>query len=169
MAAEERDEPGVDRARRDHGQLLADDRAHEGAVVVAGRGPGRIAPRLGRPLLVEQAREHRVRGAQVIERGAGGRAGRHVRPATAGIGSPSSALSARSSDTRRHVKLGVSRSVYADASVPRSSCTRSRNAPTSSVSNATTNSWSSRPNEYVVWLSTCGYWRPILMWFCITR
>ena len=40
-----------------------------------------------------------------------------MRPASAGTGSPSSALSARSSDTRMHVKLGVSRSVYADASV----------------------------------------------------
>ena len=73
------------------------------------------------------------------------------------------------SDAAMHVKLGVSRSVKLEASVPRRRCTRSRNAPASSVSKATTNSWSSRPNEYVVWLSTCGYSRPIWMWFCITR
>ena len=37
----------------------------------------------------------------------------------------------------------------------------------SSVSKATTNSWSSRPKEYVVWLSTCGYSRPRVMWPCM--
>ncbi len=37
----------------------------------------------------------------------------------------------------------------------------------SSVSNATTNSWSSRPKEYVVWLSTWGYSRPIVMCPCM--
>ena len=45
------------------------------------------------------------------------------------------------------VKLGVSRTVKREASVVRRRCTRSRNVPTSSVSKATTNSWSSRPNE----------------------
>ena len=79
--------------------------------MVARRGPRRVAPQVGRPVLVEQAGEDRVGGAQVRERGVDGRARRHVRPASAGIGSPSSALSARSSDTRMHVKLGVSRSV----------------------------------------------------------
>ena len=41
--------------------------------------------------------------------------------------------------------------------------------PTSSVSNATTNSWSSSPNEYVVWLSTPGYSRPTWMCPCMIR
>ena len=67
------------------------------------------------------------------------------------------------------VKLGVSRSVKADASVVRRRWTRSRNAPASSVSKATTNSWSSRPKEYVVWLSTVGYSRPTRMWSCMIR
>ena len=46
--------------------------------MVARRGPRRVAPQVGRPVLVEQAGEHRVGGAQVRERGVGGRAGRHV-------------------------------------------------------------------------------------------
>src|SRR5690348_11100807 len=61
--------------------------------------------------------------------------------------SPSSALTVRSSDALMQVKLGVSRRVKADASVVRRRWTRSRNAPASSVSKATTNSWSSSPNE----------------------
>ena len=71
MAAEVLEQPAVDRARGDDRQLLADDRAHEGGVVVARRGPRRVAPQVGRPVLVEQAREHRVGGAQVRERGVG--------------------------------------------------------------------------------------------------
>src|SRR5690242_8250537 len=62
-------------------------------------------------------------------------------------GVPSSALSARSTEQATHVNVGVSRLVKADASVVRSRCTRSRNADGSSVSKATTNSWSSSPNE----------------------
>src|SRR6267154_1848026 len=38
--------------------------------------------------------------------------------------------------------------------------TRSRNSPGLSPSKATTNSWSSRPNEYVVLRRMVGYFRP---------
>src|SRR5690606_24254892 len=47
----------------------------------------------------------------------------------------------------RHVNDGVSRTVYMLASVWRSAMSRSRKRPTWSVSNATTNSWSSSPYE----------------------
>ena len=50
-------------------------------------------------------------------------------------------------DIDTHVNVGVSRLVYSEDSVVRRRWTRSRNEPGSSVSNATTNSWSSRPNE----------------------
>src|SRR6202049_169498 len=55
-----------------------------------------------------------------------------------------------------HVKDGTSRTVCVDASLPRISWTRSRKSATESLSNATTNSWSSRPNEYVVLIFTLG-------------
>src|SRR5688572_19730497 len=45
------------------------------------------------------------------------------------------------------LKMGVSRSVYRLASAWRSSITRSRKSSGLSVSNATTNSWSSNPKE----------------------
>ena len=41
--------------------------------------------------------------------------------------------------------------------------------PGLSVSNATTNSWSSRPNESSRWGPTLGYSRPTLMWSCMIR
>ena len=62
-------------------------------------------------------------------------------------GVPSSALSARSTEHDTQVNVGVSRLVNDDASVVRRRWTRSRNAVGSSVSKATTNSWSSSPNE----------------------
>ena len=62
-------------------------------------------------------------------------------------GVPSSALSARSTEVDTQVNVGVSRFVYADASVVRRRWTRSRKRAGSSASNATTNSWSSSPNE----------------------
>ena len=40
---------------------------------------------------------------------------------------------------------------------------RSRKSPTWSVSNATTNSWSSIPNEYVVLIFTVGKPWPVAM------
>ena len=60
---------------------------------------------------------------------------------------PSSAPSARSTEHEMHVNVGVSRSVYELDSVVRRRCTRSRKSAGLSVSNATTNSWSSSPNE----------------------
>ena len=57
---EARGQPAVDRARRQHRELLAGDRAHERAVVVVavGAAVARIAERADR---VDQRREHRVR------------------------------------------------------------------------------------------------------------
>lgn len=46
-----------------------------------------------------------------------------------------------------HVKIGVSRSVYRLPSVSRRAMTKSRKSSGLSDSNATTHSWSSRPNE----------------------
>ena len=60
-AVEALEQPPVDRARRAHRELLADDRAHERRVDVAAR-----RSRLGDAALVEQPREHRVGGAQVL-------------------------------------------------------------------------------------------------------
>src|SRR3954453_12342972 len=74
------------------------------------------------------------------------RLGAHALAATA-LGTPSSASRALRSESATQVKIGVSSSVYSLDSVGRSSCTRSRNIPGSSPSNATTNSWSSRPKE----------------------
>ena len=65
------------------------------------------------------------------------------------------------SDICTHVKVGVSRKVYDDALLSRSSITRSRNSAGLSPSNATTNSWSSRPYEYVVFRRIEGYFRPM--------
>ena len=59
-------QPREDAARGQHRQLLADDRAHERAVVV-GRGPaavGRVAEH-ARPDPVDDRGHHRVRTAQV--------------------------------------------------------------------------------------------------------
>jgi hypothetical protein len=68
-----------------------------------------------------------------------------------------------------HVKVGVSRLVKRDDSVVRSRWTRSRNEAGSSVSKATTNSWSSRPKEYDVLRSISGYSRPSAMCSCMIR
>ena len=58
-AVEALEQAPVDRARRVHRELLADDRAHERAVVIVGRRPrGRGSARSA--ALVEQPREHRV-------------------------------------------------------------------------------------------------------------
>src|SRR2546427_11169569 len=65
-----------------------------------------------------------------------------------------SKISCNGCDTQ--VNIGVSRKVYLLASVSRSCCTRSRKSLTTSVSNATTNSWSSNPKEYVVFNETDG-------------
>ena len=86
-----------------------------------------------------------------------------------GSGVPSSALSARSTEVDTQVNVGVSRLVYADASVVRRRWTRSRKRDGSSASNATTNSWSSRPNEYDVLRSMSGYSRPTRMCSCMIR
>ena len=67
------------------------------------------------------------------------------------------------------MKVGVSSFVYEEASVVRSRWTRSRNRDGSSVSNATTNSWSSSPNEYDVFRSMSGYSLPTLMCSCMIR
>src|SRR5262245_34823766 len=53
----------------------------------------------------------------------------------------------RSIDICTHVKIGVSRCVYLLLCVSRSFITRSRKSAGDSVSNATTKSWSSSPNE----------------------
>src|SRR5512132_2114969 len=81
---------------------------------------------------------------------------RHYAVVTAVAAVPSSASSVRPSDIATQVKMGVSRSVYELDSVPRSSCTRSRNSPGSSPSKETTNSWSSRPKEYAVLIEISG-------------
>ena len=60
---------------------------------------------------------------------------------------PSSAFSARSTDIATHVNVGVSRLVKSEDSVVRRRWTRSRKTAGSSPSKATTNSWSSSPNE----------------------
>jgi len=48
---------------------------------------------------------------------------------------------------RMQVKIGVSRNVYREPSVSRRAITRSRKSSGLSLSNATTHSWSSNPNE----------------------
>src|ERR1700758_5810728 len=68
-----------------------------------------------------------------------------------------------------HVNVGVSRSVDELDSVVRRRWTRSRKSAGLSVSKATTNSWSSRPNEYEVLRSTLGYSRPTRMCSCMIR
>src|SRR6202011_6109096 len=73
--------------------------------------------------------------------------GRFVQPIAARTSSISIAM---------HVNEGTSRTVCVDASLPRISWTRSRKSATESLSNATTNSWSSSPNEYVVLIFTLG-------------
>jgi hypothetical protein len=72
-------------------------------------------------------------------------------------------------DALMQVKVGVSRSVNEEDSVVRRRWTRSRNEPGSSVSKATTNSWSSRPKEYDVFRSMAGYSRPSVMCSCMIR
>src|SRR5437667_368685 len=80
----------------------------------------------------------------VFELDAVGGDGMHRRSAGDEPGAPSvSSISHR--DICTQVRVGVSRSVYDDASLSRSSITRSRNSPGLSPSNATMNSWSSRP------------------------
>src|SRR5436305_331399 len=79
----------------------------------------------------------------------GYRVGHAAGPVTVNA-APSSAPSARSTEVAMHVNVGVSRNVYELDSVVRKRCTRSRKSAGLSVSNATTNSWSSRPNEYEV-------------------
>src|SRR5205085_2799005 len=77
-----------------------------------------------------------------------GRVGRHaVGSAVCVRAAPSSAPRARSTEQEMQVNVGVSRSVYELDSVVRRRWTRSRKSAGLSVSNATTNSWSSRPNE----------------------
>src|SRR3984885_5479680 len=71
--------------------------------------------------------------------------------------------------TRTQLKIGVSCSVYILISVSRSCCTRSRKSSGKLVSNATTNSWSSMPNEYVVFSFTRGYVSPIRICSSINR
>jgi hypothetical protein len=63
VPVEVREQACVDRPRGADRQLLADDRPDERRVGVA-----RCWARLGRPVLVEQPREDRIRRAQVIER-----------------------------------------------------------------------------------------------------
>src|SRR5665213_2665689 len=58
------------------------------------------------------------------------------------------------------VKIGVSRNVYLLLCVSRNSITRSRKSLGSSVSNDTTNSWSSRPKLLAVLSFTLGYLLP---------
>src|SRR5437867_9283974 len=70
---------------------------------------------------------------------------------------PSIASSARSSGIAAPTKIGVSRSVYADDSVSRRSATSARNRRTSGTSKETTNSWSSMPKLYPVWIRMSGY------------
>src|SRR5258706_6596885 len=73
---------------------------------------------------------------------------------------------------RRQVNMGVSRRVKQLALVSRISWIRSRNSEGLLVSKATTNSWSSRPNEYVVCSFTERYFEPmrkfssIISWRC---
>src|SRR5687767_8937719 len=73
---------------------------------------------------------------------------------------PSIASSARSSDIAAPTKIGVSRSVYAEDSVSRRSATSARKRRTSGTSNETTNSWSSTPKLYPVWIRISGYLWP---------
>jgi hypothetical protein len=61
LAVEALEQASVDRPRRVHRELLADDGAHERGVRSAARRPG-----LRHSALVEQPREHRVGGAQVL-------------------------------------------------------------------------------------------------------
>src|SRR5437667_10551011 len=61
---------------------------------------------------------------------------------------PPNVSSISQSDIWTQVKVGVSRGVYDDASLSRSSLTRSRNSPGLSPSNAPMNSWSLDPQGY---------------------
>src|SRR5437773_4746440 len=73
---------------------------------------------------------------------------------------PSIASSARSSGIAAPTKIGVSRSVYAEDSVSRRSATSERKRRTSGTSKETTNSWSSMPKLYPVWIRMSGYLWP---------
>ena len=66
-------------------------------------------------------------------------------------------------------KIGVSRSVYRDASLSRRVSIRCMKSAGSSHSNAVMNSWSSSPNEYVVWFWIDGKRAPIAMCSSIAR
>src|SRR5438477_1443614 len=84
-------------------------------------------------------------------------------------GAPSRASSAARISTWRPTKIGVSRSVYRDASVSRNVSIRCMKSAGSSHSNAVMNSWSSMPNEYVVWLWIVANSAPMRMCSSIAR
>src|SRR5439155_15319046 len=67
------------------------------------------------------------------------------REAACAAPAPPNVTSMSHRDICTHVKVGVSRSVYEDAWLSRSSITRSRKSAGLSPSNATMNSWSSSP------------------------
>ena len=75
------------------------------------------------------------------------RRARRYRVGRPGDDHPPRLSSVSSMGRRMQVNIGVSRSVYRLPSTPRSSMTRSRKSDGLSVSNPTTNSWSSSPNE----------------------
>ena len=123
-------------------ELLADDRPHQRPVVLPRSAVATVLPVIG-PDGVDQLAQHRIGRAQVIHT----RCGHDTGGTATRSGSPSRAPNARASEQEMHVNVGVSRRVYELDSVVRSRCTRSRKSAGLSVSNATTNSWSSRPNE----------------------
>ncbi len=94
---------GPDRPRREHGELLAGDRAHERAVEV-GRAPAAVAL-LGQRAaeVVDQRRHDRVTAEVVV--------GAQETDRASASGAPSSAERARSTEVATHVKVGVSRLV----------------------------------------------------------
>jgi hypothetical protein len=71
-AIEQPGQPPVDRARRRDAQLLADDRADQRPVVVAGGRARRVALERRRADFVKQPCEDRIGAAKVVERRAQG-------------------------------------------------------------------------------------------------
>jgi hypothetical protein len=103
-AAEAVGQAPVDRGGGLGRELLADDRPHQRAVVVALAGLAALAQAVG-AVAVDQGAEDRVCSPKVRQRS---RVGAHAEARSA---VPSSAPSARSTDIVTQVKVGVSRSV----------------------------------------------------------
>ncbi len=103
-AAEALGQAAVDRPRGLRRELLADDRAHEGSVMVI-RAPGaRVAEAVDSVEVLDHCAQDRICGSQVRDRIA-------AQGAATPRAAPSRAPKARSTEQDTHVNVGVSRSV----------------------------------------------------------